>query len=87
MDDSRQTSQGSVDIARVSPLLQIVGTGYPKEMFYTDNRVKQAYRNYVYMLLMRINTYTGVQYWNDPTIFSFELMVAQHLYSLLDCFP
>ena len=60
----------------MSPLLQIVGTGYPKEMFYTDNRVKQAYRNYVYMLLMRINTYTGVQYRNDPTIFSFELMVC-----------
>jgi len=56
-------------------LVQIVGYGYDKEMFYTDSRVKQAYRNYVYMLLNRINTYTGVQYKNDATIFSFELMV------------
>ena len=31
--------------------------------------------NYVTMLLTRTNTYTGVQYKNDPTIFSFELMV------------
>ena len=56
-------------------LLQIVGNGYDKEMFYTDNRVKQAYKNYVYMLLTRTNIYTGVQYKNDPTIFSVELMV------------
>lgn len=56
-------------------LVQIVGYGYDKEMFYTDSRVKQAYRNYVYMLLNRVNTYTGVQYKNDATIFSFELMV------------
>ena len=56
-------------------LLQIVGHGYDKEMFYTDGRVKQAYKNYVHMLLTRTNTYTGVQYKDDPTIFSIELMV------------
>ena len=65
------------------PLLQIVGTGYPKEMFYTDSRVKQAYRNYVHMLLTRTNTYTGVQYRDDPTIFSIELMVRPAPYTLL----
>ena len=55
--------------------VQIIGTGNAKELFYTDSRVQQAYKNYVYMLLTRTNTYTGVQYRNDPTIFSFELMV------------
>ncbi len=59
-------------------LLQIVGNGYDNEMFYTDSRVKQAYKNYVYMLLTRTNSYTGVQYKNDPTIFSVELMVWPH---------
>ena len=56
--------------------MQIVGSGNAKELFYTDSRVKQAYKNYVYMLLTRTNTYTGIQYKNDPTIFSFELMVS-----------
>ena len=55
--------------------MQILGPDNDKELFYTDSRVKQAYKNYVYMLLTRTNTYTGVQYRNDPTIFSFELMV------------
>jgi hypothetical protein len=55
--------------------LQLIGSGNPKELFYTDSRCKQAYKNYVYMLLNRVNTYTGVQYKNDPVMFSFELMV------------
>ena len=66
-------------------LLQIVGNGYDKEMFYTDGRVKQAYRNYVYMLLHRPNTYTGIQYKDDPTIFSIELMVGPCCYRLHLC--
>lgn len=56
-------------------LLQLIGSGQPKELFYTNSACKQAYMNYVTMLLTRTNTYTGVQYKNDPTIFSFELMV------------
>lgn len=63
-------------------LLQIVGHGYDKEIFYTDGRVKQAYKNYIYMLLTRTNTYTGIQYKNDPTIFSVELMVRPCQYNL-----
>lgn len=65
--------------------VQIIGTGNAKELFYTDGRVQQAYKNYVYMLLTRTNTYTGVQYRNDPTIFSFELMVRPKL-CLFSCF-
>ncbi len=59
-------------------LSQLVGSGNDKELFYTDSRCKQAYKNYVSMLLNRVNTYTGVQYKNDPTMFSFELMVSFH---------
>lgn len=75
-------------------LSQLIGSGNDKELFYTDSRCKQAYKNYVSMLLTRTNTYTGVQYKNDPTMFSFELMVSQHIslyvgspdYSAFTCF-
>jgi endo-1,4-beta-mannosidase len=49
---------------------QILGQGYDKEMFYTDPRVKQAYMDYVRLLVNRRNTLTGVPYKDDPTIFS-----------------
>eukprot|EP01121_Diplochlamys_sp_Union-15-3_P014074 TRINITY_DN444_c0_g1_i6.p1 TRINITY_DN444_c0_g1~~TRINITY_DN444_c0_g1_i6.p1 ORF type:complete len:636 (-),score=96.93 TRINITY_DN444_c0_g1_i6:532-2439(-) len=41
--------------------------------FYTDARIKQAYKNYVNALVNRVNTYTGVRYKDDPTIFAWEL--------------
>ena len=78
--DSKQVSRAVAPQAPV--VMQIVGPGNAKELFYTDSRVKQAYKNYVYMLLTRTNTYTGIQYRNDPTIFSFELMVG---HAILSC--
>ncbi|KAK9902791.1 hypothetical protein WJX75_006160 [Coccomyxa subellipsoidea] len=63
---------------------QLIGSGNPKELFYTDSRCKQAYKNYVYMLLNRVNTYTGVQYKNDPVMFSFELMNEPHTTDLYE---
>ena len=33
----------------------------------------QAYKNYVRKLLTRVNTFTGVTYKDDPTIFALEL--------------
>ncbi|MFJ5963350.1 cellulase family glycosylhydrolase [Bacillus sp. NPDC093026] len=41
--------------------------------FYTDDQIKQAYKNYVRYVLERTNTYTGVQYKNDPAIMTWEL--------------
>lgn len=41
--------------------------------FYTDERVKHAYKDYVAHLVNRINTYTGIQYKDDPYIFSWGL--------------
>lgn len=41
--------------------------------FYTDERVKQAYQDYVAHLVNRVNTVTGVKYKDDPYIFAWEL--------------
>ena len=41
--------------------------------FYTDERIKQAYKDYANHLLNRVNSLTGVAYKDDPTIFAWEL--------------
>jgi len=38
--------------------------------FYTDERVKQAYKDYVAHLVNRVNKFTGIAYKDDPYIFS-----------------
>ncbi len=43
------------------------------DQFYTDARVKQAYKNWAAHLINRVNTVTGVAYKDDPAIFSWEL--------------
>lgn len=43
------------------------------DQFYTDTRIKAAYKNWFATLANRVNTITGVQYKNDPAIFSWEL--------------
>jgi mannan endo-1,4-beta-mannosidase len=43
------------------------------DAFYTDPRIRQAYKNWITHLLNRTNTITGVKYKDDPTIFSWEL--------------
>ena len=44
-----------------------------KEEFYTNSILKQYYKDYISALLNRENTYTGIQYKNDPTIFAWQL--------------
>lgn len=41
--------------------------------FYTDERVKRAYRTWTESLLKRASTIDGVPYAEDPTIFAWEL--------------
>jgi len=42
--------------------------------FFTDSRMKQAYKDWVRHLLMRTNTKTGLRYADDPTIMAWELL-------------
>lgn len=41
--------------------------------FYTDPRIRQWYKDWIEHLLTRVNTYTGVEYRNDPTVMMWEL--------------
>jgi mannan endo-1,4-beta-mannosidase len=41
--------------------------------FYTDSRVKNAYKSWISHLINRKNTITGKLYKDDPTIFAWEL--------------
>lgn len=41
--------------------------------FYTDERVKQAYKDYVTHLVHRVNKFTGIAYKDDPYIFAWNL--------------
>ncbi|KAL6865012.1 hypothetical protein ACP4OV_016163 [Aristida adscensionis] len=42
--------------------------------FFSDHTVKGYFKNHVKNMLTRANTYTGVMYKEDPTIFAWELM-------------
>ncbi len=48
-------------------------TASAHDEFYTDAYSRQLYKDYVRTVLMRINTYTGIEYRNDPTIMMWEL--------------
>jgi mannan endo-1,4-beta-mannosidase len=60
------------DFGGVNQYLQWFGvTG--RDQFYRHPEVKNAYRNYVEHLLLRVNTRTGRQYRNEPAILAWEL--------------
>ena len=60
------------DFGGVNQYLQWFGlTG--RDLFYGNADVKQAYRNYVEHLLLRVNTRTGRQYRDEPSILAWEL--------------
>lgn len=50
----------------------------PKELFFTDSRCKEAYKNFVKLIINRKNTVTGILYKDDPTIFAWELCNEPH---------
>jgi mannan endo-1,4-beta-mannosidase len=41
--------------------------------FYTNTTIRQWYKDYISMLINRINTVTNIQYKNEPTILAWEL--------------
>ncbi|KAG0617680.1 hypothetical protein M758_4G007500 [Ceratodon purpureus] len=42
--------------------------------FYTDGVMRSWYKNHIRRVVTRVNTFTGVAYRDDPTIFSWELI-------------
>ncbi|KAG6486875.1 hypothetical protein ZIOFF_055456 [Zingiber officinale] len=42
--------------------------------FYTDNIIKDYYKNHVKAILTRVNTINGLSYKDDPAIFAWELI-------------
>jgi mannan endo-1,4-beta-mannosidase len=48
--------------------------------FYTNPDCQTAFRVYIRTVIERTNTFTGVQYKNDPTVFSWELANEPRLY-------
>jgi mannan endo-1,4-beta-mannosidase len=60
------------DFGGVNQYLQWFGlTG--RDQFYRQTELKNAYRNYVEHLLLRVNTRTGRQYRDEPAILAWEL--------------
>lgn len=57
---------------------KLCGPGCDREIFYTDDLVLAAYRNYVAMIINRKNTYTGKLYKDDTTIMAWELANEPH---------
>jgi mannan endo-1,4-beta-mannosidase len=45
-----------------------------RTFFFEDPRIRADYRMWVSYILHRVNSITGVEYRNDPTIFAWELM-------------
>lgn len=43
------------------------------DAFFTNEKCKTAYKNYINHFLNRVNSYTGVKYKDDPTIMTWEL--------------
>ncbi len=44
-----------------------------KDLFYSNECARQAYKDYVEFVLQRVNTLTGIRYKDDPAILAFEL--------------
>ncbi len=60
------------DFGGINQYLQWFGLA-GSDQFYRNADVKNAYRNYVEHLLLRVNTRTGRQYRNEPAILAWEL--------------
>ena len=45
-----------------------------RKSFFGDEEANELYRDFVYNLITRTNSINGIQYKQDPTIFSWELM-------------
>lgn len=60
------------DFGGMDQYLTWFGLKYHHE-FYTDTRVRQAYKDWIYHITNRINSIDGVAYKDDPAIFAWEI--------------
>ena len=56
-----------------------------RELFYTDDVVKQSYKKHLAAMLNRTNRYNGKVYKNDPGIFSIEVANEPHTTDYYEC--
>ncbi|KAK9834156.1 hypothetical protein WJX81_003563 [Elliptochloris bilobata] len=52
---------------------QAVGMDQPLELFYSDERCRQAFKGYLAKIIGRVNTINGIPYASDGAVFSWEL--------------
>ena len=50
-----------------------LGTGKSYTLFYTDPLMRQYYKDWLRTIITRTNTITGQKYYEDPTVFAWEL--------------
>lgn len=50
------------------------GSHANRRQFFTNETCKKRYKDYFNYFANRVNTFTGVQYKNDPTVFAWDMM-------------
>lgn len=60
-------------------------SGFPQssDLFWTDPKPRQMYKDHIRAMVNRINSLNGIRYGDDPTIFAWNLMNEPRC----DCFP
>ena len=76
LSDTRYTSKDMVEIVtgqRGQAYKRALTSSFGHDDFYNDPIIQSWFRNYISFVLHRVNSYTGVQYRDDPTILGWEL--------------
>jgi mannan endo-1,4-beta-mannosidase len=61
------------DFGGMNQYVRWVENAHEHDDFYTNEKIKELYKDYVSYMLNRTNTYTGLKYKDDPTIMTWEL--------------